>query len=134
MLIITKNRPGHRCEFSWVVCSIVVWEGVARGEADTAYEVIRDRVGKFGRITNRRCEANAPKTCVCQGLDQEMNGASFTFGCSWSMYFKVIQQATKKLTLDCQSVKRNRFTSISYNFKYLLEIFFNVLTCMMIRG
>ena len=102
MLIITKNRPGHRCEFSWVVCSIVVWEGVARGEADTAYEVIRDRVGKFGRITNRRCEANAPKTCVCQGLDQEMNGASFTFGCSWSMYFKVIQQATKKLTLDCQ--------------------------------
>ena len=67
---------------------MVVWEGVDRKEADTAYEVIRDRVGKFGKVTNRRCEANAPKTCACQGLNQERNGASFTFGCSWSMYFK----------------------------------------------
>ena len=112
LLIVTKNRPGHHCQFSWVVTSIVVWEGIAREEADTAYEVIRDRVGKFGRITNRRCEANAPKTCACQGRDQELNGASFTFGCSWSMYFKGCKyarssdpDAVRKFKMDEQKAK-----------------------------
>ena len=112
LLIVTKNRPGHHCQFSWVVTSIVVWEGIAREEADTAYEVIRDRVGKFGRMTNRRCEANQPKTCACQGLDQEMNGASFTFGCSWSMYFKGCKfgrssdpDAVRKFKMDDQKTK-----------------------------
>ena len=94
------------------MCSLIVWEGIAREEADTAYEVIRDRVGKFGRITNRRCEANAPKTCACQGLNQEKNGASFTFGCSWSMYFKGCKyarsadpDAVRKFKMDEQKAR-----------------------------
>ena len=39
-----------------------------------------------GKAFARQCESNTKKTCACQGLDNTYAGASFTFGCSWSMY------------------------------------------------
>ena len=40
----------------------------------------------IGKAYARQCETNTKKTCACQGLDNTYAGASFTFGCSWSMY------------------------------------------------
>ena len=82
--LIVKARPGHQCQFSWLVVSIIQWAAVPRDLADSAYSTISQTVARDGSQTARGCMENLSKTCTCQG--QRQDGASYTFGCSWSMY------------------------------------------------
>jgi len=88
-LVVVKERYKHFCEYSWCVAAIISWDGIPRDLADRAYNEIAFKTSKFGTETDRQCAANKKKTCACQGFDMNYNGASYTFGCSWTMYHNI---------------------------------------------
>ena len=78
--VVVKARPGHQCNFSWQVVSIIQWAGVPPDLADTAYSTFSETLASANCETERGCMGNPGKTCACQGQDSTQGGASYTFG------------------------------------------------------
>ncbi|XP_060080754.1 uncharacterized protein LOC132560122 [Ylistrum balloti] len=86
-LCVVRHRMGHFCDSACIVIVIVAWEGIPSEMADNTYSYLTSSLTKYGFETERRCGTNDRKTCACQGINLRRRGASFSFGCSWSMYF-----------------------------------------------
>ncbi|CAI8049430.1 Methylcytosine dioxygenase TET1 [Geodia barretti] len=82
-----RRHKGHHCSKIYTVVSIVLWEGISQPRAEQIYNHLTSTLPKYGMPTNRRCATNETKSCACQGTDLNTQGASYSFGCSWSVYY-----------------------------------------------
>jgi len=112
-LAVYRTRYGHTCPFAVTAVCLIKWDGVPTLLADDAYETIAERTARFGSETERQCASNKKKTCACQGTNAEFNGASYTFGCSWTMYHNICK--------FCRSADVHKFKLNDYSAEVGLE-------------
>ena len=127
LLVLVKQRLEHTCPTACIVVFIAAWEGVPAPTADRVYDVLCQKMGNYGKATDRRCSTNAKKTCACQG--DKNGGASFSFGCSWSHFFTVCKFCKYGDDKEVRKFKLSKVEGVDMEKEVSVEFLYDINRC-----
>uniref|UniRef100_A0A8C9QIJ5 Methylcytosine dioxygenase TET n=1 Tax=Spermophilus dauricus TaxID=99837 RepID=A0A8C9QIJ5_SPEDA len=118
VLCLVRVRTGHHCETAVMVVFIMIWDALCPPVADSLYQDIVESLRSYnGHPTDRRCTFNENRNCICQGTDPKTCGASYSYGCSWSMYFNGCKFGRspnpRRFRIDPSSPRHNLYDRIT---------------------
>lgn len=89
VIVITKFRKGHICQYQWVVMAIIHWEGINEEMGNHTYTTMSRTLAAHGKPSNRENRVNKiTKSCPCNdGMNETTGGGSFSFGCSKHLFY-----------------------------------------------
>ena len=58
ILSVVRQRPGHTCDFAYIIICIVLWDGIATDQADSLYAELSSTLSEHGTPTTRKCGTN----------------------------------------------------------------------------
>ena len=70
-----------------MVILFIEWKGIDNQTSKDCYELMSTHLAEYGEPDQRKCESNKLKNCICQGLNPKSCGASFSFGCTYSIFY-----------------------------------------------
>ena len=93
-----------------MVILFIEWEGIDNQTSKDCYELMSTHLAEYGEPDQRKCESNKMKNCRCQGLDPKSCGASFSFGCTFSIFYDGCKHAPNGMKEEFDKFQKGKMS------------------------
>ena len=105
--------------FSYIIIAVIHWDALPRNRCIDLYNHIAKNIDKLENyIDKRKCEKY--NNCNCQGSNIDTQGASYTFGCTYSIYHDTCKYALSGMDANLKRPHEKKIHEVFHNIRACL--------------